>query len=222
MMMMMMMGPAEDVGGGDTAEQGEAEEGGDTLEGEVESGWEDSPMEQEGCKAVALQQQEQAPNGFLFLTAEEKAETAVQVKRSLADSKAVSMLSQSMVVAEAESRRSQKQQERRPHGRAAVLPTRGMQKVGGGDTVEQGGAEGGNDNLEEAVPGAGAGAGVGQMVMLEGSEEEVGGDDTVEESGAEEGGYDLEEGVELSTEEEGTGAEAAGEAGQCRWWSMVV
>ena len=170
MMMMMLMGPEGEVGGGDTAEQGRAEEGGDTLEEEVESGWEESPMEQEGCKAVALQQREQAPKGFLFMTAEEKVETAVQVKRSLADSKAVSMLSQSMVVAEAESRRSQKEQERRPQGRAAVLPTRGMPKVGG--------------------------------------------DDTVEESGSEEGDYDLEEGMELSTEEEGTGAEAAEEAGQ--------
>ena len=52
------------------------------------------------------------------------------------------------------------------------------------------------------------------MMMWEGPEEGVGGDDAVEESGAEEGGYDLEEGAELSTEEEGTGAEAAGEAGQ--------
>ena len=36
--MMMLMGPEEEVGGSDTAEQGEAEEGGDILEGEVESG----------------------------------------------------------------------------------------------------------------------------------------------------------------------------------------
>ena len=110
---MMLMGPEEEVGGSDTAEQGEAEEGGDILEGEVESGWEASPMELEGCKEVELQQQEKAPKGFLSLTAEEKAATAVQVKRSLADPKAVSMLGQSVVVAEAESRRCHKEQEKR-------------------------------------------------------------------------------------------------------------
>ena len=59
------------MGGSDTAEQGEAEEGGDTLDGEVESGWEASPMEWEGCKEVELQQQEKALKGFLSLTAEE-------------------------------------------------------------------------------------------------------------------------------------------------------
>ena len=75
--MMMLKGPEEEVGGSDTAEQSEAEEGGDTLEEEVESGWEASPMELEGCKEVELQQQEKAPKGFLSLTAEEKAATAV-------------------------------------------------------------------------------------------------------------------------------------------------
>ena len=97
--MTMLMGPDEEEGVSDTAEQGEAEEGGDILEGEVESGWEASPMELEGCKAVELQQQGQAPKGFLSLTAEEKAATAVQVKRSLSDPKEVSMLGQSVVVA---------------------------------------------------------------------------------------------------------------------------
>ena len=86
-------------------------------------------------------------------------------------------------------------------------------EVVGGDTAEQGREEEGDENQEEVVPEAGAEAGVGQMMMWEGSEEEVGGDDAVEESGVEKGGYDLEEGAELSTEEEGTGAEAAGEAG---------
>ena len=88
------------------------------------------------------------------------------------------------------------------------------EEVGGGDTAEQSGAEEGGDNLEEVVPGAGAGVGVGQMMMLEGPEEGVGGGDAVEESGAEEGGDDWEEGVEPSTEKEGTGAEAAEAAGQ--------
>jgi hypothetical protein len=138
----------------------------------------------------------------------------VQVKRSLADSKAVSMLSQSMVVAEAESRRNHTGPERRLQGRAAGSPTRGTQKVGGGDTAKQGGAEEGDDSLEAVVPGAGAEAGVGQRMMSVGLEEEVGCDDTVEESGAEGGSCDLEEAVQLSTVQEGTWAEAVGEAGQ--------
>ena len=89
-------------------------------------------MELVGCKEVELQQQEKAPKGFLSLTAEEKAATAVQVKRSLADPKAVSMLGQSVpvVVAEAESRRCHKEQEKRQaQSRAAVLQTRGQQGV---------------------------------------------------------------------------------------------
>ena len=60
------------------------------------------------------------------------------------------------------------------------------EEVGGGDTAEQSGAEEGGDNLEEVVPGTGAGAGAGQMMILEGPEEEVGGGDTVEQSGEEE------------------------------------
>ena len=88
------------------------------------------------------------------------------------------------------------------------------EEVGGGDTAVQSGAEEGGDNLEEVVPWAGAGVGIGQMMMLEGPEEGVGGGDAVEESGAEVGGDDWEEGVEPSTEKEGTGAEAAGGAGQ--------
>ena len=135
---MMLMGPEEEVGGDDTTEQGSEEEGGDTSEEEGETGWEASQMEQEGCKSVALSRHtsrhEQAPMGFLFLTAEEKAATAMQVKRSLADPKAVSMLSQSIVVAEAVSRRSKKEQERRLQGGAAGSPINilGMQNVGGG------------------------------------------------------------------------------------------
>ena len=57
----------------------------------------------------------------------------------------------------------------------------------------------------EAAPGTGAGAGAGQMLMLEGPEEEVGGGDTVEQSGAEEGGDTSEEEVELSMEGKGMG-----------------
>ena len=206
----MLMGPEEEVGGSDTAEQGEAEEGGDTSEGEVESGWEDSPVEQEGCMAVALQQKEQAPMGLLFLTAEEKAELAVVVKRSLADDKAVSMLCQSVVMAEAESRQSQKGHERRLQVRAAGSPTRGMQNVGGGDTAKQGGAEEGDDSLGAVEPGTGAEAGVVRRMRSEEIEEEVWGDDTEEESGAEEGGCYLEEAVQQDTVQEGTAVEAAG------------
>ena len=60
--------------------------------------------------------------------------------------------------------------------------------MGGGDTAEQSGAEEGGDNVEEVVPGTGAGAGADQMLMLEGPEEEVDRGDTEGQSDAEEGG----------------------------------
>ena len=133
------MGPEAEVGEDDTTEQSSEEEGGDTSEEEVETGWEAGQTEQEGCKSGAQSEHksrhEKAPMGFQALTAEEKAATAMQVKRSLADPKAVSMLSQSMVVAEAVSRLSKKEQERRLQGGAAGSPTLG---VGGGDTAQQG------------------------------------------------------------------------------------
>lgn len=67
--------------------------------------WKVVPMEPECCKEVGMEQQGKAPKGFLSLTADDKASTGVQVKRSLADPTAVSMLGQSVVVAEAESMR---------------------------------------------------------------------------------------------------------------------
>ena len=86
--------------------------------------------------------------------------------------------------------------------------------MGGGDTAKQGGAEEGDDSLGSVEPGAGAEVGVDRRMRSEELEEEVGGDDTEEESGAEGGGCDLEEAVQQGTVQEGTSAEAAGEAGQ--------
>ena len=63
--------------------------------------------------ALTRQCQEKAPNGLLFWTDEEKAAMAVQAARSLADEEAVSMLLQSTVVAEVESRRHYKAEQRR-------------------------------------------------------------------------------------------------------------
>ena len=68
------------------------------------------PMELEASKELEMGHQGRVTAGLLFLTPEEKAATTVQVKRSLLDPKAVSMLAQSVVVAEAESRRCHKEQ----------------------------------------------------------------------------------------------------------------
>ena len=62
---------------------------------------------------LTRQCQENAPSGFLFLTEEEKASVAVTVARSLADDGAVSMLVQSTVTAESESRRQYKAEQKK-------------------------------------------------------------------------------------------------------------
>ena len=83
--------------------------------------WKVAPMEPEASKELGMEHQGRVTAGFLPLTPEEKAATAVQVKRSLSDPKALSMLAQSVVVAEAESRRCHKEQlKQQAQGRAAV------------------------------------------------------------------------------------------------------
>ena len=83
--------------------------------------WEVAPMGPEASKELEMEPQGRVTAGFLFLTPEEKAATAVQVKRSLSDPKALSMLAQSVVVAEAESRRCHKGHvKQQAQGRAAV------------------------------------------------------------------------------------------------------
>ena len=196
----MLMGPEEGVGGDDTTEQSSEEEGGDMSGEEEETGSEASQAEQEGSETVA-----QALRGLRSLGPEEQAAAVVTVKRSLADSRAVSMSTQSVVVAEAVSKRSKKEQDRRLQGGAAGSPTLGMQNVGGGDTTKQGGAEAGGDSVEAVVPGTEAEAEVGQGMMSGGLEEEVGGDDTVEESGAEGESCDLEAAVQRNKVQEATG-----------------
>ena len=143
--------------------------------------------------------------GLRSLGPEEQAAAVVTVKRSLADSRAVSMSTQSVVVAEAVSKRSKKEQDRRLQGGAAGSPTLGMQNVGGGDKTKEGRAEAGGDRVEAVGPGTGAEAAVGQGTMSGGLEEEVGGDDTVEESGAEGESCDLEAAVQRHKVQEATG-----------------
>jgi hypothetical protein len=83
--------------------------------------WKVTPMEPEVSNELDMGHQGRVAAGFLFLTPEEKVATTVQVKRSLLDPKAVSMLAQSVVVAEAESRRCHKEQlKKQAQGRAAV------------------------------------------------------------------------------------------------------
>ena len=74
--------------------------------------WKVVPMELEASKELKVEQQSRVTTGFLVLTPEEKAVTAVQVKRSLSDPRAMSRLAQSVVVAEAESRRCHKEHEK--------------------------------------------------------------------------------------------------------------
>ena len=118
----------------------------------------------------------------------------MQVKRSLADPKAVSMLGQSMVVADAESRWCQKEQaKRQSQGRAAVLPTRGLQEVAakrrqqaevGNDTKKEEMAQVGDppEDLDRDVTaqgtGAEAGGEAGQLMVVQ--QAEVGNDSEVE------------------------------------------
>ena len=63
--------------------------------------------------ALTRRCQEKAPKGRLFLTGEEKAAMAVQATRSLSDEEAVSVLLQSTVVAEAESSRYYKAEQKK-------------------------------------------------------------------------------------------------------------
>ena len=65
-------------------------------------------------ESMTRQCQENAPKEFLFLTEEEKASLAVTVARSLAADGALSMLVQSAVIAESQSRR-QYEAERKTH-----------------------------------------------------------------------------------------------------------
>ena len=93
--------------------------------------WKVVPIELEASKELDVEQQGMMPKGFLSLTSEEKAATSVQVKRSLADPKAVSMLGQSVVVAEAESRWCHKEQEKRQApSRAAVVELAAESHIG--------------------------------------------------------------------------------------------
>ena len=154
--------------------------------GEEETGSEASQSEQGAREAEA-----QALKGLRSLGPEEQAAAVVGVKRRLADSRAASMLTQTVVEAEAVPKRSKKEQDKGLQGGAAGLPTLGMQNVGGGDKTKQGGAEAGGDRVEAVGPGTGAEATAGQGTMSGGLEEEVGGDDTVEESAAEGGSCDL-------------------------------
>ena len=66
-------------------------------------------------ESLTRQCQEKAPKGSLFLNKEEKAAYAVAVVNSLADDGALTMLVRSTVMAEAESRRQYKAEQKK-HG----------------------------------------------------------------------------------------------------------
>ena len=88
-------------------------------------------MELEASKEGEVGQQGRVTAVFLFLTPEEKAATAVQVKRSLSDPRALSMLAQSVVVAEAESRQCHKEHEKRKaQGKGAMAELAAPSHIG--------------------------------------------------------------------------------------------
>ena len=99
--------------GEDRQHEGQKEQPGEQDWQALSAEQHESMVEAMRDESLRQQCQEKAPSGSLFLDKEEKAAFAVAVARSLADEPALSMLVQSTVMAEAESRRQHKAEQKK-------------------------------------------------------------------------------------------------------------